>query len=672
MAISGSGTMWGWGNNSKGQLGTNNTISRNSPVQVGTLSTWKSVKLGSDTSYAIRTNGTLWAWGDNNYAQLGTGNYTSRSSPVQVGVYTDWKSISPNNKQSVAGIRNNNTLWTWGDDSFGLLGQNTSYNTLSVPTQVGNLTNWSSVSMGHYHALAVKTDGTLWAWGYNSSGNLGTNNQIDYSSPVQVGTETNWKSAASGNRTSFASKTDGTFWAWGYNSNGALGLAKDTYAPNEINKDSSYTDISTTGVGGTLAIKSDGTLWGWGYNQYGVLGTGNNYQEYSSPIQVGLLTDWSKISGGYIHTMSIKSNGTLWGWGYNMSGVIGAGSNYQQYSSPIQVGTLSNWSQVSSGFSHTMAIKSDGTLWGWGYNYDGCLGTGNVYQGYSSPIQVGTLTNWSKISAGNNFTMAIKTDGTLWGWGNNSYRALGTGNSTNYSSPVQIGTLSNWSQISTDNYHSMAIKTDGTLWVWGENSNGNLGTGTTISYSSPIQLGTLTNWSKIYGTRWGGYATSVAIKTDGTLWAWGTNMYRFGTNTTSPRSSPVQIGTLNTFASASFGYYMAVGLTNDGSLYSWGQSYLGYDTNFSGDRSAPTQIGDSSDWNDSIILNRTTGGEYSSDNTTIVIKSDGTLWGWGYNQQYQLGLGDNFNRSFPVQIAPEYNWVSGSLGGFHSVLIREY
>jgi alpha-tubulin suppressor-like RCC1 family protein len=668
MAISGSGTIWGWGDNTNGQLGTGNTTSRNSPVQIGTLSLWKSVKLGSATSFAIRTQGTLWAWGENSYGQLGLNDSTHRSSPVQVGVFVDWKSVSIGSEDSVAGIRNNNTLWTWGNDANGVLGQTTNYSNKSVPTQVGTLANWASVSVGRYHALATKTDGTLWSWGYNTFGQLGDATSTDKSSPVQIGTDTNWSSISAGNDKSFASKTNGTIWAWGYAGDNLLGLHKDGYIPNKVSTDSFYKDVSASGNGGIVAIKTNGTLWGWGSNSRGEIGDGSTSQR-NSPVQIGTLSNWSDVSAGSSHTMSIKTDGTLWAWGNNGAGRLGT-NNTTNFSSPVQVGTLTNWSKISSGFSHTMSIKTDGTLWAWGYNLNGQLGTGNTIS-YSSPVQVGTLNNWSQVSAGFDYTIGIRTDGTLWAWGNNSYRALGTNNATSYSSPVQVGTLSNWSYVSAENFHTMAVKTDGTLWVWGENSNGQLGTGNTISYSSPVQVGTLNNWSKVYGSRVSFNSVSVAIKTDGTVWAWGSNSYRFGSNTTAPRSSPVQVGTLNTFVSASFGNNVATGITSNGTLYSWGLQHLGYDTNFSVNRSTPTQIGEDTDWNDSIIFDNSTG-QNENFNTTLVIKNNGTLWGWGQNQSFQLGLGDNFNRSFPVQIASAYNWVSGSIGTFHTTLIRKY
>ena len=340
----------------------------------------------------------------------------------------------------------------------------------------------------------------LLAWGSGFHGQLGLGNTAYYSSPVQVGTLTNWKiiSPSSGSSWVMSIKTDNTLWSWGYNGFGQLGLGNTTNysSPVQVGALTNWLTISS-GYGHVLATKTDGTLWSWGLNQYGQLGLGNiTYR--SSPVQVGLLTNWLTISAGYLISAAIKTDGTLWTWGGNNVGQLGLG-NKTNYSSPKQVGALTNWSKIfAAGYANSfvLAIKTDGTLWSWGINTAGQLGLGNTTY-YSSPKQVGALTNWSVPNTGFNFSVCIKTDGTMWSWGkNNNYGQLGLNNLSYYSSPKQVGALTTWLNASSGQYHTLATKTDGTIWTWSRNNNGQLGLGNTTNYSSPKQVGILTNWSK--------------------------------------------------------------------------------------------------------------------------------------------------------------------------------
>ena len=362
---------------------------------------------------------------------------------------------------------------------------------------------------GRASAVVLNPTPKLWSWGINTSGQLGLGNTTNRSSPVQVGALTDWAEVFGGTNRSFA-------------------------------------------------IKTDGTLWSWGNNTLGALGQGNQTSR-SSPVQVGALTDWAeaKISNRLFSTLAVKSNGTLWAWGGNGYGELGLG-NTTNRSSPVQVGALTNWAEVSIAYGNVLAVKTDGTLWSWGFGLYGALGQGNTTN-RSSPVQVGALTNWSKVFAISVAGLATKTDGTLWAWGRNYTGQLGQGNNTDRSSPVQIGALTTWSKIAgagslyrgygwtyTHGFFS-AIKTDGTLWSWGSNGYGQLGVGNNINRSSPVQVGALTDWSKLSINGDMMYAngnTTAVIKTNGTLWAWGSNgSGAFANGITSPtrRSTPIQV-----------------------------------------------------------------------------------------------------------------------------------
>jgi alpha-tubulin suppressor-like RCC1 family protein len=341
----------------------------------------------------------------------------------------------------------------------------------------------------------------LWAFG-TPGRSLGVGDTITRSSPVQVGSLGTWsKIRASGVSQSFAIKTDGTLWAWGSNSYGSLGLGNTTSisSPVQIGALTNWATVDgATGFPFAGAIKTDGTLWTWGYNAYsaGQLGLGNT-TNYSSPKQVGALTNWLNISASSYGCMAIKTNGTLWTWGHNNLGQLGVGDTTAR-NSPVQVGAGTTWSTVSAKAYYSAAIKTDGTLWTWGYGFYGTLGLGDTTN-RSSPVQVGSLTNWSVVHILTNGTLlAVKTDGTLWGWGSGSSGQLGLGAApVYYSSPKQIGALTTWLNVSGAAANSSAIKTDGTVWTWGNNAQGQLGLGNTTSYSSPKQVGALTTWTAI-------------------------------------------------------------------------------------------------------------------------------------------------------------------------------
>jgi alpha-tubulin suppressor-like RCC1 family protein len=285
-------------------------------------------------------------------------------------------------------------------------------------------------------------------------------------------------------------------WSWGNNTNGCLGLG-DTTAISSPQQVGALTNWLTVTAGYfTKAIKTDGTMWAWGTNTNGRLGLGDTTAR-SSPVQIGALTTWSKINPSSMNfSLAIKTDGTIWSWGPNSAGQLGLGDT-TAVSSPVQIGALTNWLTVASTYASALAIKTDGTMWTWGMGQAGRLGLGNTTY-YSSPKQIGALTTWSNVAGGRHGSViAIKTDGTIWTWGMNGYGTLGSGDTVNRSSPQQVGALTTWLTITAGNYHMAAIKTDGTLWTWGFNQSGGLGIGNAIGRSSPVQVGALTNWLRV-------------------------------------------------------------------------------------------------------------------------------------------------------------------------------
>ena len=352
---------------------------------------------------------------------MGTNNTTNYSSPKNLGTYAGWgwqyNTISTGNyTNTTAAITNDGKLFTWGYNNYGQLGNNTT-NNYSSPVQLGANSNWAQVAMD-LHGLAVDTSGRLWSWGYNGYGQLGLTNTNNYSSPKQVGALTNWAKVYSGY----------------YNS---------------------------------YAIKTDGTLWAWGYNGYSMLGTGNA-TSYSSPKQIGAATSWTHIAPGFSCTMGIQGN-TGYGWGVTPSPAyyqffVGSSGTYSSptamWNNSAPTGQLAWCAQTRYGSNSQNAgfqIDTSGRLW-YGGNGSGA-GNGGLFginsNSQNTYGQVGALTNWWWVQGGDQHVVAMTTSGTIYAWGYNGQGQLGLNDTTNRSSPVQIGTLSNWNYPLAPNHNRL-------------------------------------------------------------------------------------------------------------------------------------------------------------------------------------------------------------------------
>jgi alpha-tubulin suppressor-like RCC1 family protein len=482
----------------------------------------------------------------------------------------------------------------------------------SNETSAMPLIYYAKVKAGKYHTIALTMDNSLCAWGYNGSGQLGLGGTylLPRVTPSHIGDATDWSfiSAEKGNST-LVIKNNGAIWAWGMNSFGELGLG-DTDNRSRPNQVGGLLPTHITTLTATLSSLTQVDLsWSETDNEdglqilrsvtpapYTLLATFNpdvtsysdttvittayayrikafnNVGEVLSPLVILNVTD-TNIGNSYVvtgvfstpsldldwdmvvttkHTVARKSNGTLWSWGYNYYGQLGLGDMINR-TTPSQIGSASDWSIITIGSLHSVCLKTNCTIWSWGYNYYGQLGDGTANNKYI-PIQIGTGSDWTVAVSGYDHTLALKTNGTIWSWGINNYGELGLGDSayldcsdpdnpvfidTTRKTPTQIGTTSDWLAVAAGSSSSYGLNTNYTFWAWGCNQYGQLGLGDTIDRNTPSQIGTQSDWATIEG---GGKHT-LAIKTNSTLWAWGDNSFgQLGVGYPTNRNVPTLVG----------------------------------------------------------------------------------------------------------------------------------
>lgn len=481
-ALKSDGTLWTWGYNAQGQLGIGSTTNQSSPIQVGSATNWITITAGRLHSHAIKSDGTLWTWGDNVFGELGIGNTTSQNSPIQVGTDNKWITIA-DGRESSMGIKVDGTLWTWGRNHFGQLGIGSTTDQ-SSPVQVGTATNWVSIAGGMDYGIATRADGALYTFGTNTSGQLGNGTNTASTSPISISIiSSDWIQISTGSAHTMGILSNGTLWAWGANSNGQLGIGNTTNQlfPQQVGSANNWISVSAGG-NYTLALKSDGTLWAFGLNSSGQLGIGSTTSQ-NSPVQVGSDNTWKSIATGFYHSLALKTDGTIWGWGHNTEGQLGIGTTTAS-NVPVQGGSNTTWVSVSAGADHSMALRADGTAWGSGWNSFGELGIGSNAQ-QNSWTQVGSGTTWTSVKAGGGFSLGLISTGRLYSWGWNNAGQLGLGSTTNYNSP-QLLTLFNIVQVTAKWHSASCIGVNGNVIAWGDNANGQIGDGTTTQRTSPV------------------------------------------------------------------------------------------------------------------------------------------------------------------------------------------
>ena len=370
--------------------------------------------------------------------------------------------------------------------------------------------------------LAAPVSGAGWAWGLNSDGELGNGTTTPYtglSTPAQVVDLNNVVGLAAGDQHSLALRSDGTVWAWGNGGWGQLGQGRYA-ASNRPIQVAGLTGVVAIAAGSlhSLALKADGSVWAWGFNYYGQASDGTSRGNVLGPIQVKGLSGVKAIAAGGDTSLALKSDGTVWAWGYDGLGELGNGtSDENQHSAPVRVRNLVSVAALAAGGTHELAVGKDGSLWSWGDNGSSQLGAKTTTRcgAYSTPcarvpVRVASVSGVKAVAGGAGFTLILKADGSAWGWGNNGYGELGTGSaqvSGSVVNPVRAGVVGVVA-IAAGASHSLWLRSDGTAWAAGYNGDGQLGDGTFNDSAKPVAVLNLTGLSAIAA----GHSHSLALK----------------------------------------------------------------------------------------------------------------------------------------------------------------
>jgi RHS repeat-associated protein len=540
-------------------------------------------------------------------------------------------------------VRADGTVWAWGSDYYGQLGNGTTGGTSTSPVQVPGLA--TAVAAGYGHSVALRTDGTVAGWGLNTSGQLGNGSTANTNTPVSASGLTGVTAVAAGYSHSLALKSDGTVWAWGSNNNGQLGNGTTstgaTPTPAKVAGLSGVTAIAA-GFSTSYALKSDGTVWAWGYGIDGELGNTSTTSS-STPGQVIGLTGVTKIGAGAGHALAVTSGGSLFAWGLNSNGQLGNGTTTSS-PTPAQIPGMSGITNVGTGEGYySLAVTNAGTVYAWGANGNGQLGNGTTTDA-ASPAQVAGLAGVVAVTAGTNDALALTSSGITQAWGYNTDGELGDGTTTTRNAPETTAftttpLLANGA-ISSGFAHTLAVRADGSVWAWGSNTYGQLGNATTG--------GTSTSPSQVPGVSAiavaAGYAHSLAVTAGLTVYAWGANNAgQLGNGSTANTNTPVLVSGLGGVTALAAGYSHSLALKNDGTVWAWGSNnngQLGNGSTSTAATSTPVRV---SGLTGVVAI-------AAGFSTSYALKSDGTVWAWGYGADGELGNGTTTNSTTPSQV----------------------
>ena len=656
-ALRADGTVWSWGrNDSWGALGLGSTASSFLFAnQIPGLSGIKAIASGGFTGYALSAYGSLLAWGYNGLGSVGDTTTTSRISPVSLSI-TNVREISAGLYHAVA-VLTNGTVNSWGYDSDGQLGNGVandgSYS--ASPVVVTGLVNALHVACGNTHTLVTRSNGQIAAWGLNTSGQLGNSSAVSFSN-VPVNYFSNSRRVFASGDHSMSQQVWGGFFICGKNDVGQCAQSS-ALSYNFMSNIGSYVRGASGFGDHSLIIGGNGQVWACGNNVSGQLGGGSTGGSTSVLTLVTAKWPVSHIVGlstGTFTTHAVKSEGSLYGWGYNSNGQVGdGGTSIQTAAVPVSLSNVLKTASGQIGY-HTLALTWDGSVYAWGSNSQGQLGNGAISSSAtSSPAIVSGVFSMRDIAAGGAHSLAIDNTGSVYAWGDDSSGQVGDDAIfDNFEANPRVVyestglALTNVIAIAAGHEHSLALRADGTVWSWGNNFNGQLGNGGFVSQARAVQVPGLTNITAIGA----GYLSSYAIKADGQVMGWGDNGYgQLGNGNTTTQTSPVNARTsifaqLKGATSVSGGIYHTIA-NRPGQVLGWGYNVYGQLGN-----SSNTDLSYATGVTGLTTAARVVAGSYYSH----ALLADGSVRSWGYNDLGSLGTGDYTTTNVAVAAQPDW------------------
>ncbi|SET99274.1 Alpha-tubulin suppressor [Stigmatella erecta] len=619
VAVSPDGRVWTWGYGYYGQLGNGAKGDQRLPVRTRLETDRGLVAAYYASSLAVRPDGSVWGWGFTVKSMRHGDAHQMVPAPVQglmEAVDAPAVAVAAKIEHSLV-VREDGSVWAWGVNYSGQLGDGSTADR-SVPVQVQGLSRVVAVASGYGHSLAVRADGSVWAWGANWHGQLGDGSTTNRLVPVQVQGLSGVVSVAAGAVHSVAVCADGSVWTWGFN-----------LVPMQVQGLSGVVAVAAGAVH-SVAVRADGSVWTWGWESS--LSDGRMVGP-SVPVQVPELRGVVSVAAIEYRALAVRADGSVWAWKWVDEGGDGVKPSLAV---PMQVPELSGVVSVAAGVEHSLAMREDGSVWSWGANAHGQLGDGSwVDRAVPVQAQMPWLSGVTALVAGYSHLLAVRTDGSVWAWGANDHGQLGDGSTTNRSVPVQVQGLSGVVSVAAGFYHSLAVRTDGSVWAWGVNDYGQLGDGSTMNRLVPVQVQDLSGVVSVAA----GFYHSLAVRTDGSVWAWGANWYgQLGDGSTTNRSVPVQVQGLSGVVSVAAGLYHSLAVRADGSVWAWGandRGQLGDGSTMN--RLVPVQVQDLSG-----VVSAGAGAIHS-----WAVRADGSAWVWGYNGYAQLGHGLSLGTTAP-------------------------